>query len=290
MPGFGDAREERADHALAVEVRTINGRHFKLNLRTTDGYGSLEPRIESLVREQIRRGTIHVNVRIRHITGAGDYRVNLDVLEKYVDQLESLATKRRFSGDLRLEPLASLPGVVEELSVEACDAEEIWPHFEPVLRAALEKLTAMRQSEGAALAADLARQCSAVAAALELIAKRSPVVAEGYREKLHARVGEALSQFGVSIDEADLVREVCLFADRSDVSEEIVRLRSHLEQFDQTMKREEGAGRKLEFICQEMGREINTIGSKANDAAMQQVVVGMKDELEKIKEQVLNVL
>ena len=121
------------------------------------------------------------------------------------------------------------------------------------------------------------------------MAKRSPAVAENYRQKLHDRVGEALSQFGVTIQEADLVREVCLFADRSDISEEIVRLRSHLTQFRQTLASEESAGRKLEFICQEMGREANTIGSKANDAEISLAVVEIKTALERVREQIQNV-
>ncbi len=134
MTGFGDAAHERADHALAAEVRTINSRHFKLNLRSTEGYGALDARIESLVREYVRRGTVSVNVRIRHIRSAEDYRVNLDVLERYVDQLQRLAAKRHLNEELRLEPLAVLPGVVEQLSIEASDAEAVWPLLEPTLR------------------------------------------------------------------------------------------------------------------------------------------------------------
>lgn len=289
MTGFGDANDERADHALTVEARTINGRHFKLNLRTTEGYGALDARIESIVRQYVRRGTINVNVRVRHITSAGDYRVNLDVLGSYVDQILELSTRRGMSEELRIESLVALPGVIEELSSESRDAEHVWPLVEPVLHAALDNLTAMRAAEGAALAADLKSQCQAVAAALDRIAARAPQVAEGYRQRLFDRVSEALSQFKVSIEPADLVREACLFVDRSDISEEIVRLRSHLAQFHATMAAEEGAGRKLEFITQEMGREANTIGSKANDAEISLAVVDVKTALERIREQIQNV-
>jgi uncharacterized protein (TIGR00255 family) len=289
MTGFGDARHERADHALSAEVRTINSRHFKLNLRTTEGYGALEPRIESLVREYVRRGTISVNIRIRHISAADDYRLNADVLHSYVDQLQKVAAKRGLAEELRLEPLAQLPGVVEELSTEAHDAEDIWPLLAPTLREAFAKLAAMRKAEGAALAADLIHQCSAVEASLNKIAERSPTIAELYRRKLKERVDEALSQFQAAIEPVDLIREVCLFADRSDISEEIVRLRSHLQHFAQALQSPESAGRKLEFICQEMGRETNTIGAKANDAEISQEVVEIKTALERIREQLQNV-
>jgi len=290
MTGFGDAAHERADHALAVEVRTINSRHFKLNIRTTDGYGALDARIESVVREYVRRGAVSVNVRIRHISSAEDYRINLDVLEQYVDQLQRLAAKRGLNEELRLEPLALLPGVAEQLSSEARDADAVWPLLEPTLRAALEGLTAMRVSEGAALAADLTRQCAAVEACLNKIAQRTPLVSEAYRVRLHERISDALRQTAASIEPLDLIREVCLFADRSDISEEIVRLRSHLQQFALAMDAAaDGAGRKLEFICQEMGRETNTIGAKANDAEISLEVVDIKTALERIREQIQNV-
>jgi uncharacterized protein (TIGR00255 family) len=289
MTGFGDARHERADHALSAEVRTINSRHFKLNLRTTEGYGALEARIEAVVREYVRRGTISVNIRIRHISAADDYRLNAEVLEGYLDQLLKVAAKHGLPEELRVEPLASLPGVVEELSTEARDAEEIWPLLEPTLREALENLAVMRAAEGQALAADLERQCTAVESSLNKIAERSPVIAELYRRRLKERVDEALAQFQAAIEPVDLIREVCLFADRSDISEEIVRLRSHLQQFAVALTAAESAGRKLEFICQEMGRETNTIGSKANDAEISQEVVEIKTALERIREQLQNV-
>jgi uncharacterized protein (TIGR00255 family) len=289
MTGFGDARDERDDHAISAEVRTINNRHFKLNLRTTEGYGALDARIEAVVREFVRRGTVNVNIRIRHMSAAEDYRLNTDVLENYIDQLQKISAKRNFDEKLRLEPLASLPGVIEQLSTEAHDPDEVWPLLEPTLRTALEAMTAMRQAEGAALSADLQSQCAVVDRSLNAIAVRSPQVVEGYRQRLQDRVGEALAKFAVTIEPIDLVREVCVFADRSDISEEIVRLRSHLVQFAQALQSAESAGRKLEFICQEMGRETNTIGSKANDAEISHEVVEIKTALERIREQIQNV-
>ena len=289
MTGFGDARQERAGHALAVEVRTINSRHFKLNLRTSDGYGALDSRIEAVVRQFVKRGTVNVAIRVRHLSSAEDYRVNADVLERYLDQLQRVAAKRDLDESLRLEPLASLPGVIEELSSESRDADEVWPLLEPALVEALERLAAMRTAEGAALAADLASQCATVESSLNRIAERAPTIVELYRRRLQDRVEQALAKFDAAVEPVDLVREVCLYADRSDISEEIVRLRSHLQQFGQALEAPESAGRKLEFICQEMGRETNTIGSKANDAEISQQVVEIKTALERIREQLQNV-
>jgi uncharacterized protein (TIGR00255 family) len=289
MTGFGEARDQRDHYAVAVEVRSVNNRHFKLNLRVTEGYGALEAHAETVIRQYVKRGVVNCNLRIRHVGGADDYRLNLQVLNLYVDQLQELAAQRHMDERIRLEELAALPGVVEELSSEACDAAEIWPRVEPTLRCALEKLTQMRAAEGAALASDLQVQSRAVENSLAKVEKLAPNVLEHYRRRLQERVNEALTSLKVSVEPADLVREVSIFADRSDISEEIVRLRSHLQQFSEALDLEESAGRKLEFICQEMGRETNTIGSKANDAAISLEVVEIKTALERIREQVQNV-
>jgi len=289
MTGFGEVREDRENYAISAEVRTVNSRYLKLHLRTTDGYGTLESRLETVIREYIKRGTIHCNVRIRLIGDANDYRLNTQVLNQYVDQLQEVAAKRDLGEDIRLEPLTVLPGVVEELSTEARDAAHVWPLVEPTLRSALEQLSKMRADEGAALAADLNDQCSAVSNALDIIETRVPAVAEHYRRRIEERVNDALSSLNVTVEPADLVREVSLFTDRSDISEEIVRLRSHLQQFSKSMQLPESAGRKLEFICQEMGRETNTIGSKANDSTISEQVVEIKTALERIREQIQNV-
>lgn len=289
MTGFGELRDERDDYAIAVELRTVNSRHLKLNLRVTEGYGALESRIEAVIREFVKRGTIHCNLRIRHTGGADDYRLNLQVLNLYVDQLQEVAARRNLDERVRLEPLAGLPGVVEELSTDARSAGQVWPLVEPTLRSALEQLSEMRATEGTALATDLQEQCQSVERSLNAIEELAPTVVEHYRRRIQDRVSEALASLNVSIEPADLVREVSLFADRSDISEEIVRLRSHLQQFGEALALPESAGRKLEFICQEMGRETNTIGSKANNSEISLHVVEIKTALERIREQIQNV-
>ena len=289
MTGFGEVRDDREGYAIVVELRTVNSRYFKLHLRTTDGYGALESRAEAIIREFVKRGTIHCNIRIRHLGSADDYRLNKSVLNQYIDQLQEVAAVRGFDERLRIEPLASLPGVVEEVSTAAQDASHVWPLVEPTLRSALEQLSKMRAEEGAALAKDLEEQCSTVEKSLDIVEGRVPHVTEHYRQRIEDRVNEALSSLNVTVEPADLVREISLFAERSDISEEIVRLRSHLEQFTKAMQLTESAGRKLEFICQEMGRETNTIGSKANDSEISLQVVEIKAALERIREQIQNV-
>lgn len=289
MTGFGEARAERDGHAISVEVRTVNSRYFKLHLRTTDGYGNLEANVEKVIREYVKRGTVHCSVRIRHLGTADDYRINANVLNQYLDQLQHVAASRDLDEVLRLEPLASLPGVVEELSSEALESSAIWPLVEPSLREAIEQLTEMRTAEGQALADDLTEQCTSVASSLETIEQRAPLVAEHYQQRITEKVNDSLASLNVTIEPSDLVREVCLFTDRSDISEETVRMRSHLKQFAEAMQLEDSAGRKLEFICQEMGRETNTIGSKANDSEISLQVVEIKTALERIREQIQNV-
>ena len=289
MTGFGEVIQQRGGYAIAVELRTVNNRYFKLNIRTTEGYSSLESLIESALRETVKRGTVSCNLRIRHLASAEDFRLNTRVLNQYVDQLQEVAAKRNLDERIRLEPLASLPGVVEELSTESLDAASLWPLVEPTLHAAIEQLSKMRTTEGEALAADLSDQCRTVATSLDVIEKQAPQVGESYRKRIQDRVNEALSSLNVTLEPTDLVREVALYTDRADISEEIVRLRSHLQQFGEAQKLPESAGRKMEFICQEMGRETNTIGSKANDALISQQIVEIKTALERIREQIQNV-
>lgn len=288
MTGFGEARSQSSGMAIAVEVRTINSRHFKLSFRSSEGYSSLEPDVEAITRESVRRGTVQLNLRVDRRSSVDDYRINTEVVENYRRQLQ------QFTGidwnapdDLRL--LLSLPGAVDEKSRGDYDPREDWPTIEPVIREALAALAKMRAEEGVALAADLAHNGRQISELLDAISRRSPEVTQSYQSRLTGRVQQALSELNVTVQPADLLREIALFADRSDISEEIVRLRSHLQQYEAALLMAESSGRKLEFIAQEMGREINTIGSKANDAEISRLVVDIKTALERIREQIQNV-
>jgi uncharacterized protein (TIGR00255 family) len=289
MTGFGEARSQAGGVGISVEVRTINSRHFKLSFRTSDGYSPLESEVEAIVREAIRRGTVQMNLRVDRRTSVDDYRINLEVLENYRRQLEQYTGRAEWKAAADLQVLLSLPGTVDEKSRGDRDPREDWPLIEPVIRDALASLAKMRAEEGVALAADLAHNGRQIAEHLDLIARRSPEVTQSYQTRLTGRVQQALSELNVTVQPADLLREIALFADRSDISEEIVRLRSHLQQYEAALLMSESSGRKLEFIAQEMGREVNTIGSKANDAEISRVVVEIKTALERIREQIQNV-
>jgi uncharacterized protein (TIGR00255 family) len=289
MTGFGEARCQRDGLDVTVEVRTINSRFFKLAVRTGEGYGLLEPRIEDIVRKRIRRGTIQVTVRVDRLRSPEDYRINAQVLGRYRRQLEALYREWNMSGDVSPESLLLLPGVVDEDAGGLASPAAEWPLIAETLEAALENLARMRAEEGRTMAGDLRANCQAAAANLAEIRRRAPQVADAYRVRLAERLKRTLAQYDVELDAADLIREVSLFAERGDVSEEIVRLQSHLDQFDATVELPESSGRKLEFLTQEMLRETNTIGSKANDVEITRGVIEIKAAVERIREMVQNI-
>ena len=289
MTGHGEAQRQEAGVRVAVEVRTVNNRYLKVSLRTSEGYGSLEPQIESLIRDQLRRGAVMVNVRVDRESSPEDFQLNEVVLASYHRQIQELARRCAWAGDVRIDSLLMLPGVVAENAGHVVDVNVVWPVVERTLREALENLSQMRAEEGAAMGRDLQANCQAIAADLDQIEQRAPLVVEGYRKRLLERVNKLLEEFGLEIQPADVVREVGLFTDRSDMSEEIVRLRSHLQQFEAIARTEQGNGRKLEFVIQEMLRETNTIGSKANDAEIARHVVEIKTAIERMREMIQNV-
>ena len=289
MTGFGEAHRQTDGVAVVVEVRTINNRYFKLTLKCGEGYSLLEPEIESVVRQQIRRGTVQVSLRVDRVRGSEDYQLNQAVLANYRRQLRELSDQWHLGEAVPLAQLLLLPGVVIENPTSPAEAEEEWPLVRETLTAAMENLAQMRIEEGRAMAADLRANCQSMGAELKEIESRAPLVVEAYRGRLSERLQAALAEFAVTLEPADLIKEVGLFAERSDISEEIVRLRSHLEQFDSIMELPESSGRKLEFLTQEMFRETNTIGSKANDVQIARHVIEIKASIERIREMIQNV-
>ncbi len=293
MTGFGEAHCQQDGLAVGVEVRSINSRYFKLSIRTTEGYGSLEPQIETIVRKGIRRGTIQVNVWIDRAKSPDDYHINTDVLAAYRRQLDNwikqLPGEQALKHEVPLGSLLLLPGVVDEDANRTVDATAHWPVVRDTLTAGLESLHEMRVEEGRAMAADLRANCRAAVDSLEQIERRTPLVVEAYRARLEQRLKKTLAEFEVTLEPADLIKEVSLFAERGDISEEIVRLRSHLEQFDSIVASPQSSGRKLEFLTQEMSRETNTIGSKANDVEISRHVIEIKAAVERIREMIQNV-
>lgn len=289
MTGHGEARHQQDGLAVAVEVRTINSRYFKISVRSSEGYGQFDPLVEEAVRSRIRRGTVQVNLRVDRQRSAEEYRINLAVLSGYRDQIRALYQQWSSAGEIPIESLLLLPGVVEDQSEQAVVAETEWPLVARTLHQAIDNLERMRSEEGRAMADDLAANARRIAEDLEAIRLRTPEVIAGYRGRLVERVRKALEEYALTLDPADLIREVSLFAERSDISEEIVRLQSHLDQFGAIASLPESSGRKLEFLIQEMFREANTIGSKGNDVEISQRVIEIKTAIERMREMIQNV-
>ncbi len=293
MTGHGEAHSHVGGRAIAVDVRTVNNKYFKVSMRTGDRYTALEPLIEATVRQQVRRGTVQVELRVEREATPDDYRLNETVLASYRRQLESIEQHLRLTEPIRLESLLALPGVVEERAAVRASEDTLWLAVEPVLREALNNLDRMRREEGRAMSADLRGNRELVAAALDRIELRAPLVVALYRTRLLERINnwlQGVDTTGIpAITPTDVVREVGLFTDRSDISEEIVRLRSHLSQFDSLLQQAEPTGRKLDFLIQEMFRETNTIGSKANDVEIAREVIEIKTLIERMREMIQNV-
>jgi len=289
MTGFGEARYQQDGVAIGVEIRTLNNRYLKLSVRCAEAYSSLEPQIEQVIRHVLHRGTVHVSLRVDRQPSPEDFQINTVALVSFVKQLKTLQDELGIEGEVPLGPLLAVPGVVGEGSRDGPLAIDDWPMIRPVLDQALERLQAMRADEGRSMREDLVAQCKTVETELAAIANRAPDVVTAYRDRLRERVANLLKEMDVEIDAKDLIREVSIFAERGDVAEEIVRLRSHLEQFSAALNERQSLGRKLEFLSQEMFREVNTIGSKGNDVVIAAHVVEIKGAIERIRELVQNI-
>lgn len=290
MTGYGEARFESDALTVAIELRAVNNRYLKVSLRASEPYNLLEPEFEKVIRRQVRRGTVQVHLRCERQFTPQDFRINTTALRSYLTQVRGICQEMNLTdqGDLLGQVLA-LPGVVPEPGSISLDLEEEWPVIERVLEQALAKLQAMRQEEGRAMAQDFQQNREFLAGQLDKIRQRAPQVVSAFRDRLHERVRSLLSELDIQIDRNDLIREVSIFAERSDIAEEMVRFASHLDQFRDIMKEPESPGRKLEFLTQELGREANTIGSKASDVEISRHVVEIKGTLEKIRELVQNI-
>ncbi len=287
MTGFGEARIQDDRWSVVVEVRTVNNRHLKLNAKISDPYGALEPDLERLVRETIRRGTVQLSIRVDRPKRAEDYRLNTVAIRSYQAQLAEFSPGG--VGAVDLVALMGLPGVIEERKQAVEDPHQDWPALSAAVAEALGKLQKARAEEGRVMADELLSLGRAASGHLERVAGRGPEVVASYQKRLTDRVQALLQAQGATVEPKDLVREVAIFAERADIAEEVVRLRAHFDQYAQVIDEPESSGRKLEFVVQEMGRETNTIGSKANDIEISRAVVEIKGLLEKIRELILNV-
>jgi uncharacterized protein (TIGR00255 family) len=292
MTGYGEAHYQDDRLSLSIELRALNNRYLKVSVRAPEPYNLLESEFEKVVRRTVRRGTLQINIRCERQATPQDFRINHTALRSYLGQLQAFEAEfgqGKIRSDSLLAQVLALPGVVPEPGSVVFDRDEEWPLLERVLDEALGRLQAMRQEEGRAMAQEFLQYRDYVAAQLGKIRQRAPEVVAGYRDRLHERVRNLLTELDIEIDRSELIKEVSVFAERSDIAEEVVRLASHLDQFQEFMNEPESPGRKLEFLTQEMFREANTIGSKASDVEISRHVVEIKGTLEKIRELVQNV-
>lgn len=292
MTGFGEARREHDGFSVRVEIRAVNARYLKISIRSNNGITvGVENEVENLIRQMVRRGTVNVNVYLDHEPDPGDYRINSQVLLGYLQQVSQLAVDHGLAPPSGLDSFLLLPGVVSDLSDPAAHSERIRPVVLAAMQEALDKFQQMRQTEGHAMAEDLRANCQRILEIVSQVETRAPMVVEDYRRRLQERMTQLLGPAGTALRAEDILKEASLFAERSDISEELVRLRSHVQQFQGVLRKggEEAPGRQLDFLTQEMLREVNTMGSKANDVEISHHVVEMKTIVERIREMVQNI-
>ena len=288
MTGFGDATAERNGTHYAVEIRSLNNRFFKPVIKLPDNVSGLEPEIETLLREKLGRGSITYILKMRLDSADAAYHVNTAALESYLAQLRQV---KGLDGVARIDlaSLMQLPGVCQEPRDESDEITKHGDVIRELTARSIEKLGAFRAREGQSLFEDLMKHLKLIANELAQIQKRAPFVIDEYHKKLLARVNQLMSKAEFQVSQVDLLKEIAVFAERADISEEIQRLTHHLGAFEQACRSGEHAGRKLDFITQEMLREANTIASKANDAQIAGHIVEIKGAIDRLKEQVQNV-
>ena len=288
MTGFGDATAERDGTHYAVEIRSLNNRFFKPVIKLPENVSGLEPELESMLRERLGRGSITYILKLRSDSAEAAYHLNVNALKNYLDQLQEVKGLDRFV-QIDLASLVQLPGVCQEPRDETDEIERHGPTIRDLTAKAIAKLDGMRRREGEALFTELMRHVSLIRTNLQEIARLAPNVVEDYHRRLHQRVSQLLAKAELHVSQVDLIKEVAVFAERADIAEEIQRLGSHMDSFEQSCRQGEHAGRKLDFIAQEMLREANTIASKANDAEIARRIVEIKGAIDRLKEQVQNV-
>lgn len=288
MTGFGEARERLGDVLCRIELRSVNNRHFKLSLRCPDGFLQFEAEMEHVLRETIARGSVSLSIRFDRSFNSGAPRINPETLVDYWKQLQAICEDLPgVSPDF--STLLALPGVIDDGAFDTATAQKMWPGVEAALRVAAGQMVEFRRREGASMADELRAQCAAITTQVEHIATVAPQVIVEYRDKLLHRVNELVRDLDTRLGPSDVLREVALHSDRCDITEEITRLRSHLSQFLKLVDEPTSQGRKLDFMCQELFREVNTIGSKSNNVNVAHAAVEAKVCVERMREIVQNV-
>jgi uncharacterized protein (TIGR00255 family) len=287
MTGFGRAEIDSKFGRFTVELSSINSRFLEVVVRLPRTYASLEPQARELLNAEVTRGKVSLFVNLaENGTTTGRSLINKDLVREYHRELTKLKKELKIEGELTISDLLMLPDITRPTAAEP-DQEQIWPVIQGGVTKALKALQAMRAREGKTMATDMRERLKVMTDLTADVEKSTAGAVEKYARKLTARIGELLG--GQIVDKGRLEEEIALFADRTDIAEECLRFRSHISQFQQTLKQTDAVGRRLNFILQEMNREVNTIGSKASDFDISAKVISLKEEIEKIREQVQNV-
>jgi uncharacterized protein (TIGR00255 family) len=288
MTGFGRGSASGDEFTVAVEIKTVNNRYLDIHLRLSQELSPLEMIIRKRVGARLSRGRVDLNINFER-TGATTYEVNSPLIAGYVNAMRQIQQQFNLAGDIDVSSVARLPGALtpgrdglKEVNTAGLDR---------ALDEALDDLERMRESEGAALAEEMRLRLTKIEAEVPVIEAAAAGLADAYRQRLQKRVGELVSRSGqtVELDAGRLAQEVAYLADRSDISEELVRLRSHIEQFRATVESEGEVGKRLDFLLQELNREANTVLSKSTEISIKDAGLAIKAEVEKLREQVQNV-
>jgi uncharacterized protein (TIGR00255 family) len=287
MTGFGETVLEQGGQVYHLELRSFNQRYLKTTLHLPDDFAFLESEVDRLLRQRLTRGSVTLRLHVRDVGPPTTLELNTAAVQAFVAQLRAaLGDDPRVTIDLAT--LLTLPGVCQTRELTETEREQRWAILAKLTEAALAHLIAMRANDGQALAKDLAGHCELIERSLEVVRQRAPVVLTEYRDRLKARVAELIADSNVRLAEEDLLKEVSIYAERSDISEELSRLAGHVAQFRALLTSAEPAGRKLEFIAQEMLREANTMGSKTGDPTIAREIIEIKSAVDRLKEQVAN--
>jgi len=291
MTGFGAADADTEIGRLSVEVRSVNNRFLDISMRMPREFNPLEMNLRTLIKQTISRGKIDLTIKWRiNPAIAPRLEINAEALEAYARQIQDLQHQLNDNSPLPLTYLLELPGVTGGALSARVEEETIWECVQRVTREALARLADERRKEGDVLAADVRANLQAIAAEAETVREGAADIVQRYRERLMKKIEKWREQSNATVDEGRLEAEVLFFADRSDISEELVRLGSHLDKFNAMLDQPKGAvGRDLDFLTQELLREVNTTGSKARDTSVVNSVLAMKGLVEKIREQVQNI-
>ncbi len=292
MTGFGRSELKDEEKTVVVELRSVNNKYLKTNIRMPELLTGFEGRIEKLLKKEIVRGTVNLTIEFKTCDQTPKCVINKDVLKEYHNIIGEARKEISFQQDVTLDNLISLPGVLEfkkDSGNGKADEDGLWQELEQLVKLSVVDLKKMREAEGRNLRIEIDKWKNKISVLLGEIETMAPKVVSEYSSRIQDRVSTLLAGTDCKIDKSDLHKEIAIFADRCDISEELGRLRSHILLFDNVMDNEEPNGRKLEFIVQEMFREANTIASKANNSDIVKDVISIKTEIERIKEQVLNI-